>query len=127
MEQREQLYTTQLREIEFVFNIFSLSKLPSKVDLTIYYFLELYRATVIRNLPQLQKLDNVVVQPDELADALRRGVDLIHPMEPLQDPRYTRMPSMPPQVVVNYQQNCSQICQLKFTELGLPKLCPSSV
>ncbi len=42
---------------------------------------ELYRVTVIRNLPQLQKLDNLPVQPDEMADAMRRGAELIHPME----------------------------------------------
>ena len=35
--------------------------------------------TVIKNLPQLQKLDNVMVQPDEVAEAMRRGVELIHP------------------------------------------------
>lgn len=40
---------------------------------------EIYRMTVIKNLPQLQKLDNVMVQPDELGEAMRRGVDLIHP------------------------------------------------
>ncbi len=40
-----------------------------------------YRATVIRNLPQLQKLDNVAVQPDEVADAVRRGIELVHPYD----------------------------------------------
>ena len=38
-----------------------------------------YRMTVIKNLPQLQKLDNVMVQPDEVGEAMRRGVELIHP------------------------------------------------
>ncbi len=42
---------------------------------------ELYRVTVIRTLPHLQKLDNVVVQPDEMADAMRRGIELVHPLE----------------------------------------------
>ena len=40
-----------------------------------------YRSTVIRNLPQLQKLDNAVVQPDDMAEAMRRGVELVHPLE----------------------------------------------
>ena len=35
--------------------------------------------TVIKNLPQLQKLDNVMVQPDEVGEAMRRGVELVHP------------------------------------------------
>ena len=35
--------------------------------------------SVIKNLPQLQKLDNVIVQPDEVGEAMRRGVELIHP------------------------------------------------
>ncbi len=36
---------------------------------------------MIRNLPQVQKLDNVAVQPDEMADAMRRGIELVHPLE----------------------------------------------
>jgi len=37
---------------------------------------ELYRQTVIRNLPQLQKLDNIVVSSEEMAEAMRRGMEL---------------------------------------------------
>ena len=48
-----------------------------------------YRATVIRNLPQLQKLDNVVVQPDEVSDAMRRGIELIHPYDQDESIPYT--------------------------------------
>ena len=48
-----------------------------------------YRATVIRNLPQLQKLDNVVVQPDEVADAMRRGIELLHPYDTDESIPYT--------------------------------------
>ncbi|GLH01387.1 Uncharacterized protein GBIM_07541 [Gryllus bimaculatus] len=40
---------------------------------------ELYRVTVLRALPHLQKLDNVPVAPEEVQDALRRGVELCHP------------------------------------------------
>ena len=40
-----------------------------------------YRSTVIRNLPQLQKLDNAVVQPDDMAEAMRRGIELVHPLD----------------------------------------------
>ncbi|KAL4712227.1 hypothetical protein ACJJTC_011088 [Scirpophaga incertulas] len=32
-----------------------------------------YRMTVLRNLPNLEKLDNVPVQPDEVQEAMRRG------------------------------------------------------
>jgi len=42
---------------------------------------ELYRQTVIRNIPQLQKLDNVAVTSEEMADAMRRGIDLDHPLD----------------------------------------------
>ena len=42
---------------------------------------ELYRVTVIRTLPQLQKLDNVAIQADEMGDAMRRGMELVHPMD----------------------------------------------
>jgi len=50
---------------------------------------DLYRATVIRNLPHLQKLDNVVVQPDEVSDAMRRGTELIHPYDQDESIPYT--------------------------------------
>ncbi|XP_059085487.1 uncharacterized protein LOC131882366 isoform X2 [Tigriopus californicus] len=42
---------------------------------------DVYRVTVIRNLPQLQKLDNLPVQSDEMADAMRRGMELVHPLD----------------------------------------------
>ena len=42
---------------------------------------ELYRQTVIRNIPQLQKLDNVAVTSEEMAEAMRRGLDLDHPLD----------------------------------------------
>lgn len=38
-----------------------------------------YRTTALRTLPQLQKLDNIAVTPEELKDAQRRGVYLTHP------------------------------------------------
>ena len=44
---------------------------------------------MIRNLPQLQKLDNVVVQPDEVSDAMRRGTELIHPYDQDESIPYT--------------------------------------
>ncbi|GLV36503.1 uncharacterized protein CBL_08000 [Carabus blaptoides fortunei] len=40
-----------------------------------------YRAAVIRALPQLQKLDNVLIQPDELSESLKKGRVLQHPEE----------------------------------------------
>ena len=42
---------------------------------------ELYRQTVIKNIPQLQKLDNVAVTSEEMAEAMRRGLDLDHPLD----------------------------------------------
>ena len=33
---------------------------------------------MIRNLPQLQKLDNVVIAPEEIAEAHRKGLDLVN-------------------------------------------------
>ena len=46
---------------------------------------QLYRQTVIRNLPQLQKLDNVAVSSEEMAEAMRRGVELSSPADRLQE------------------------------------------
>ncbi len=64
-----------------------------------------YRVTVIRNLPQLQKLDNLPVQSDEMADAMRRGIELVHPLEREPGPQPMSPPSnsyqshyRPPQV-----------------------------
>jgi len=67
---------------------------------------ELYRSTVIRNLPQLQKLDNVVVQPDEVADAMRRGIELIHPYDTDETIPYTNY-SQPPGGPQSYQAGYS--------------------
>ncbi|KAK4885000.1 hypothetical protein RN001_001271 [Aquatica leii] len=41
-----------------------------------------YRMTVLRTLPQLQKLDNVPVVQDELREAARKGRILSHPEDP---------------------------------------------
>ena len=57
---------------------------------------------MIRNLPQLQKLDNVVVQPDEVADAMRRGIELIHPYDTDETIPYTNY-SQPPGGPQSYQ------------------------
>merc|ERR1712029_1199921 len=65
---------------------------------------DLYRATVIRNLPQLQKLDNVIVQPDEVADAMRRGIELIHPYDQDESIPYTNYAPPPGPPVPTYQQ-----------------------
>lgn len=42
---------------------------------------ELYRLTVIKALPQLQKLDNIQVSSEEMAEACRKGLDLVHPLD----------------------------------------------
>eukprot|EP00092_Neocalanus_flemingeri_P011190 GFUD01012054.1.p1 GENE.GFUD01012054.1~~GFUD01012054.1.p1 ORF type:complete len:379 (-),score=104.94 GFUD01012054.1:302-1417(-) len=52
---------------------------------------ELYRQTVIRNIPQLQKLDNVAVTSEEMADAMRRGIDLDHPLDGGSDNQSARL------------------------------------
>ena len=41
----------------------------------------LYRWTVLKNVPQLQKLDNVGVTSEEMAEAMRRGLELDHPLD----------------------------------------------
>ncbi|KAH3797511.1 cilia- and flagella-associated protein 410-like [Dreissena polymorpha] len=48
-----------------------------------------YRSTVLRNLPFLQKLDNIVVEPEELEKAKELGDELSLPDEEL--------PELPPQ------------------------------
>lgn len=40
-----------------------------------------YRLTVIKNLPYLEKLDDVKIEPEERQDATRRGKILTHPEE----------------------------------------------
>ena len=43
----------------------------------------------------MQKLDNVVVQPDEVADAMRRGIELIHPFDADESMPYTNYAAPP--------------------------------
>ena len=62
-----------------------------------------YRSTVIRNLPQLQKLDNVVVQPDEVDKAMRSGIELIHPYDTDETIPYTNYAPQPPGGPQSYQ------------------------
>jgi len=52
---------------------------------------EMYRQTVIRNIPQLQKLDNTAVTPEEMADAMRRGIELDHPLDGGSDNQSARL------------------------------------
>ncbi|KAG5887114.1 hypothetical protein JTB14_000746 [Gonioctena quinquepunctata] len=57
-----------------------------------------YRLAVIKALPQLQKLDNIQVSPDELRDAQRRGKTLYHPdAQEESDEEYQVRQSSPPQ------------------------------
>ncbi|XP_039297759.1 uncharacterized protein LOC111044351 isoform X2 [Nilaparvata lugens] len=58
-----------------------------------------YRLTVIRTLPNLKKLDNVPVDPEELEEALHKGRDLVHPEEEVMmspEPGPSRRHSRPP-------------------------------
>jgi len=61
---------------------------------------DLYRLTVIKALPQLQKLDNIPVQSEEMAEAMRRGLDLTHPLDsPDENVAYQQeQPRQPPPV-----------------------------
>ncbi|XP_018332927.1 uncharacterized protein F09G8.5 isoform X3 [Agrilus planipennis] len=45
-------------------------------------FIDGYRLTVIRALPQLQKLDNIAITQEEVRDAARKGRILTHPEDP---------------------------------------------
>ena len=63
--------------------------------------------TVIKTLPQRQKLDNTPVAPDEVGEAMRRGVELVHPHDrpmPGQDDgyygSYSNQVSNPPPLTV---------------------------
>lgn len=55
-----------------------------------------YRTSVLRTLPQLQKLDNVAVTPEELKDAQRRGAYLQHP-DDVQESEEEYVPLQPQQ------------------------------
>ncbi|CAG0918421.1 unnamed protein product [Notodromas monacha] len=63
---------------------------------------EMYRMTVLKHLPQIQKLDNVDVEPEEIREAHDRGLDLIHPLERQPGSGYSYV--SPPQA---YQANNS--------------------
>ena len=58
---------------------------------TLTFLFSRYRQTVIRNIPQLQKLDNVAVASEEMADAMRRGIDLDHPLDGGSDNQTARL------------------------------------
>ncbi len=45
-------------------------------------------------------MDNVVVQPDDMADAMRRGMEMVHPLE--REPAYPSMPYGGQQQSVSY-------------------------
>lgn len=46
----------------------------------IYYF-DRYRLAVLRALPNLEKLDDKIVSPEEVQTAMTMGRLLIHPLE----------------------------------------------
>merc|ERR1712128_7215 len=70
---------------------------------------ELYRQTVIRNIPQLQKLDNVAVTPEEMADAMRRGIDLDHPLDGGSDNQTARLQGQRQEQRVEQRQEQKQV------------------
>jgi hypothetical protein len=60
---------------------------------------------VLKHLPQLQKLDNVDVEPEELREAQDRGLDLIHPLD-----RTSVGSSYAPQYAAAPPQSYVQVC-----------------
>ncbi|XP_063226344.1 acidic leucine-rich nuclear phosphoprotein 32 family member B isoform X3 [Bacillus rossius redtenbacheri] len=56
---------------------------------------ENYRLTVLRALPHLQKLDNSVVKPEEVQDACRKGLELLHPEDMSPDSQWPSALSSP--------------------------------
>lgn len=48
-------------------------------------------------MPQLEKLDNIVIQPEELAEALKKGRALVHPEEQQNEPEEEFEPPAHPQ------------------------------
>ncbi|XP_049826688.1 dynein axonemal assembly factor 11 isoform X4 [Aethina tumida] len=63
-----------------------------------------YRLTVIKALPQLQKLDNIAVTAEELREAQKRGRTLTHPDDPQEsEEEYAPTPQQPQQQYNRYQ------------------------
>ena len=76
-------------------------------------------------MPQLQKLDNVVVQPDEVANAMRIGIELLHPLDVDESIPYTNYGPPQPQAPVgppSYQVSWFQLLilagNLNFVFIG---------
>ncbi|CAG9813659.1 unnamed protein product [Phaedon cochleariae] len=80
----EELYIRQ-NEIREISDVVYLQNLPNLKNLWLSENpcanSEGYRLAVIKSLPQLQKLDNVQITPEEYRDAQRRGATLRHPDE----------------------------------------------
>ncbi|KAL3288056.1 hypothetical protein HHI36_002507 [Cryptolaemus montrouzieri] len=80
----EELYIRQ-NEIEDINQVVYLQNLPNLKNLWLgenpCAKVDGYRLAVLKALPQIQKLDNVQVTPDELKDAQKKGRNLIHPEE----------------------------------------------
>ncbi|XP_044745624.1 dynein axonemal assembly factor 11 isoform X2 [Coccinella septempunctata] len=78
----EELYIRQ-NEIEDINQVIYLQNLPNLKNLWLgenpCAKVEGYRLAVLKALPQIQKLDNVPVSPEELKEAQKRGKNLVHP------------------------------------------------
>ncbi|XP_017778165.1 PREDICTED: protein tilB homolog, partial [Nicrophorus vespilloides] len=84
-ERLEELYIRQ-NEIQDLNQVVYLQSLPNLKNLWLgenpCASTEGYRFSVLRALPQLQKLDNLAVTPEELREAQRKGKALHHPDDP---------------------------------------------
>ncbi|XP_035213297.1 cilia- and flagella-associated protein 410-like [Stegodyphus dumicola] len=79
-----------------------------------------YRLTVIRALPQLQKLDNVPIRPDEIESAKKHGspLELLLPKEESSTPQTTYVSQPPPQTshAVPTSSSFEEISSVTHTE-----------
>lgn len=77
LQQRKGMITTKIKAMLFCRELLVVPSCAGIRDLTrVMQLLPSgcrYRMTVLRNLPNLEKLDNVAVSSDELAEAARRG------------------------------------------------------
>ncbi|XP_045470651.1 cilia- and flagella-associated protein 410 isoform X2 [Harmonia axyridis] len=80
----EELYIRQ-NEINDINQVVYLQNLPNLKNLWLgenpCAKVDGYRLAVLRALPQIQKLDNVQVTPEELKEAQKKGRNLVHPEE----------------------------------------------
>ncbi|PSN41090.1 hypothetical protein C0J52_10607 [Blattella germanica] len=88
-----------------------------------------YRHTVLRTLPNLQKLDNVTVQPEEVQDAMRKGRELVHPedmvdVSPTAD--WASGSSSPAHSPTQHEEYMTRVYYEEYEDVERPSRTPSS-